>query len=271
MDLFLQAIQSTYTCVRCKLYISQHVTTDVSNLLFVSGFFSSSVFIDSKEMITVQSMVKKDFHKIVNFNAWLFIVMKTSQNREIKPSRICRPSPKSRKYLYAKYMAYTVSINLLTLQFMYKFIYLFFNLSIYCFFHFFFLLADPSPQGCDGSQRAPSQVLLHSVVATEMAEDERHIPLQGAGHWGTWGQILQELGSLPGQVSFLYSAYKKKNFDKQKKEKKKKVLSESLLEFYPNFAQISPKFCLNITRIFARSSYSPTSVIRPHRDQSISG
>ena len=33
--------------------------------------------------------------------------MKTSQNRQIKPSRICRPSPKSRKYLYAKYMAYT--------------------------------------------------------------------------------------------------------------------------------------------------------------------
>ena len=34
--------------------------------------------------------------------------MKTSQSHEIKPSRINQPSPKSRKYLYAKYMAYTV-------------------------------------------------------------------------------------------------------------------------------------------------------------------
>ena len=153
------------------------------------------------------------------------------------------------------------------------YIYLFINCLIHLFIHSFvhssiqsicFLLSDPSPQGCDGSQRAPSQVVLHSVVATEMAEDERHIPLQGAGHGGTWGQILQELGSLPGQVSFLYSAYKKIYFDKQKKEKKKKGLVWI-------FARILPKFCLNIARIFAQSSYSPTSVIRPHRDQSISG
>ena len=34
--------------------------------------------------------------------------MKTSKNREIKPSRISAPSPKPQKYLYAKIMAYTV-------------------------------------------------------------------------------------------------------------------------------------------------------------------
>ena len=34
--------------------------------------------------------------------------MKTSENREIKPSRISTPSPKPRKYLYVKIMAYTV-------------------------------------------------------------------------------------------------------------------------------------------------------------------
>ena len=37
-----------------------------------------------------------------------YIVMKTSEYREIKPSRICAPSPKPRKYLYAKIMLYTV-------------------------------------------------------------------------------------------------------------------------------------------------------------------
>ena len=42
------------------------------------------------------------------FNIWLFIVMKASQNRKIKPSQINQPSPKSQKYLYTKYMAYTV-------------------------------------------------------------------------------------------------------------------------------------------------------------------
>ena len=31
-------------------------------------------------------------------------------NREIKPSRIPQPSPNSRKYLYAKYIAYTVYV-----------------------------------------------------------------------------------------------------------------------------------------------------------------
>ena len=35
--------------------------------------------------------------------------MKTSQNRESKPSRISAPSPKPRKYLYEKIMAYTVT------------------------------------------------------------------------------------------------------------------------------------------------------------------
>ena len=48
---------------------------------------------------------RENFH----FNISLFIVMKTS---EIKPLQISPPSPKLRKYLYAKYtcMAYTVSI-----------------------------------------------------------------------------------------------------------------------------------------------------------------
>ena len=48
---------------------------------------------------------RENFH----FNLCLFIVMKTSENREIKPSRISEPSPKLWKYLYAKIMAYTVS------------------------------------------------------------------------------------------------------------------------------------------------------------------
>ena len=34
--------------------------------------------------------------------------MKTSQNREIKPSQISAPSPKLQKYLYAKMMAYQI-------------------------------------------------------------------------------------------------------------------------------------------------------------------
>ena len=41
--------------------------------------------------------------------------MKTSENREIKLSRISTPSPKSQKYLYAKIMAYTVTCILLFL------------------------------------------------------------------------------------------------------------------------------------------------------------
>ena len=44
---------------------------------------------------------RENFH----CNMWLFKVMKTPQNREIKPSPISPPSPKSRKYLYAKYIA----------------------------------------------------------------------------------------------------------------------------------------------------------------------
>ena len=36
--------------------------------------------------------------------------MKTSENCEIKPSRISEPSPKPQKYLYAKIMAYTLFI-----------------------------------------------------------------------------------------------------------------------------------------------------------------
>ena len=51
------------------------------------------------------SQSSENFH----FNIWLFIVMKTSENRKIKPSQISPPIPKSRKYLYAKYMAYTVN------------------------------------------------------------------------------------------------------------------------------------------------------------------
>ena len=48
---------------------------------------------------------RETFH----FNMWLFIVMKTIKKKNwIKPSQISPPSPKSRKYLYAKYMAYTV-------------------------------------------------------------------------------------------------------------------------------------------------------------------
>ena len=47
-------------------------------------------------------------HKNVHFNLCLLRVMKTSENRESKPSRISEPSPKPRKYLYAKIMAYTV-------------------------------------------------------------------------------------------------------------------------------------------------------------------
>ena len=34
--------------------------------------------------------------------------MKTSQKTWIKPSQISPPSPKSQKYLYANYMAYTL-------------------------------------------------------------------------------------------------------------------------------------------------------------------
>ena len=49
---------------------------------------------------------RKNFH----FNLCLFIVTKTSENGEINPSQISAPSPKSRKYLYAKMMAYTVGI-----------------------------------------------------------------------------------------------------------------------------------------------------------------
>ena len=45
---------------------------------------------------------REHFH----FNICLFIVMKTSTNRETKISRISPISPKSRKYLCAKYMAY---------------------------------------------------------------------------------------------------------------------------------------------------------------------
>ena len=42
--------------------------------------------------------------------------MKTSENREIKPSRISTPNPKLRKYLYSKIMAYTVYISSITMQ-----------------------------------------------------------------------------------------------------------------------------------------------------------
>ena len=48
-------------------------------------------------------------HKNFHFNIWLSIVMKTSQNRKIKPLRIPQPSPKSQKYMYAKYLSYTVN------------------------------------------------------------------------------------------------------------------------------------------------------------------
>ena len=40
--------------------------------------------------------------------------MKTSENHEIKPSLISAPSPKPRKYMYAKIMAYTVLSNDIT-------------------------------------------------------------------------------------------------------------------------------------------------------------
>ena len=45
---------------------------------------------------------RENFH----FNIWLFIVMETAQKSQIKPSRISPPCPKSRKHLYAEYMAY---------------------------------------------------------------------------------------------------------------------------------------------------------------------
>ena len=51
-------------------------------------------------------------HKHFHFNICIFIVMKTSTNREIKLSRISPLSQKSLKYLCAKYLAYTVSYTL---------------------------------------------------------------------------------------------------------------------------------------------------------------
>ena len=39
--------------------------------------------------------------------------MKTSEIREIKPSRISEPSPKPRKYMYVKILAYTVMLSYL--------------------------------------------------------------------------------------------------------------------------------------------------------------
>ena len=54
---------------------------------------------------------RENFH----FSLCLFIVMKTSENREIKPLRISAPSPKSWKYLYVKIMAYTVLYNMMLL------------------------------------------------------------------------------------------------------------------------------------------------------------
>ena len=42
--------------------------------------------------------------------------LKTSQILKLKPSLICPPSPKSRKYLYVKYMVYTVLQDFLLLN-----------------------------------------------------------------------------------------------------------------------------------------------------------
>ena len=69
----------------CKSNLQYTVHTNV-----LTGLFSRILRVNPR----------KNFH----LNIWLFIVLKEN----IKPSWISPPSPKSWKYLYVKYMVYTV-------------------------------------------------------------------------------------------------------------------------------------------------------------------
>ena len=87
-------ITSSYKKVTCHQRITNLTTVYV--VIFAVVLFSW--------ICEFRVRPREHFH----FNVCLFIVMKTSENREIKLSRISPRSQKSRKYLCAKYMAYTV-------------------------------------------------------------------------------------------------------------------------------------------------------------------
>ena len=69
---------------------------------------SNTVYVVIFAVVSFSQISRVRPRKNIHFNLCPFIVMKISENCEIKPSQISKPSPKQWKYLYAKIMAYTV-------------------------------------------------------------------------------------------------------------------------------------------------------------------